>query len=108
VIVGDGPARPEMLRLAAAAGLPAFTAALRPDPQAVAALAGRRALAFAGIGDPDKFFATLDAAGIEIAVRKSFADHHRFTPAEAQRLLQEARERGLFPVTTEKDVVRLA
>src|SRR5216683_428100 len=55
-------------------GLPVFHGELRPVPDAVAALAGKPVLAFAGIADPDKFFATLEACGIPVAVRRSFPD----------------------------------
>ena len=86
---------------------PPFMAGCVPDRAAIAALAGKRVLAFAGIADPDKFFRTLVGAGIEAPLRRGFPDHHRYTPAEASRLLAEADLRGLTPVTTEKDVVRL-
>ena len=49
----------------------------------VAALGGGRVLAFAGIGDPEKFFATLREAGIAVAATRSFPDHHRYTQREA-------------------------
>jgi len=65
-------------------------------------------LAFAGIGDPDKFFATLDAAGIAAPVRRGFGDHHRYSEGEAAALVREADERNLLLLTTEKDVARLA
>jgi tetraacyldisaccharide 4'-kinase len=89
-------------------GLPVFHARLEPDPQTVAALAGRRILAFAGIADPDKFFATLADAGLNVVERQSFADHHRYTAAEAQRLLARAQSQNLVLLTTEKDQARLA
>jgi tetraacyldisaccharide 4'-kinase len=78
-----------------------------PDPAAIAALAGRPTLAFAGIGDPDKFYATLRAAGIDVAEQRSFADHHVFTGAEADALIARADARGLALVTTEKDHARM-
>jgi tetraacyldisaccharide 4'-kinase len=64
-------------------------------------------LAFAGIGDPEKFFATLTEMGIEVAARRGFPDHHRFTAADATALVAEADRAGLSLVTTEKDFVRL-
>ena len=73
----------------------------------IAALAGRRVLAFAGIGDPQKFFATLAEAGIAVAATRSFPDHHRYTRAEAAALCEQADRDGLALVTTEKDLARL-
>ena len=70
-------------------------------------LGGGRVLAFAGIGDPEKFFATLREAGVAVAVTRSFADHHRYSFAEAQALCDEANLGHLNLVTTEKDLVRM-
>ena len=89
-------------------GIPVFHARLEPDLQTLAALAGRRILAFAGIADPDKFFATLSEAGVNVVERQSFADHHRYTAAEAQMLTARARSENLVLLTTEKDQARLA
>jgi tetraacyldisaccharide 4'-kinase len=88
--------------------IPVFQAQLRPDADFIARLAGRRVLAFAGIGDPEKFFASLAEAGIALAGTRSFPDHHRYTPAEASALCGEADRDGLVLVTTEKDLVRLS
>ena len=75
-----------------------------PSPRS----AQRKVLAFAGIGDPEKFFATLADAGIAVAERVSFPDHHRYTAAEAQALIARADAENLVLLTTEKDLVRLA
>ena len=85
-----------------------FHGRLEPDRHTVAALGGRKVLAFAGIGDPEKFFATLAAAGIAVAERASFPDHHRFTAAEAQTLIARADAASLVLLTTEKDLARLS
>ena len=71
--------------------------ALEPDAGFIAALGGGRVLAFAGIGDPEKFFATLADAGIAVAATRSFPDHHRYTRAEAQALCDDADREGLGP-----------
>jgi tetraacyldisaccharide 4'-kinase len=89
-------------------GLPVFHARLEPDRQTLAALAGRRILAFAGIADPDKFFATLAEAGLNVVERHGFADHHRYTAADAQSLTAQAQSQNLVLLTTEKDQARLA
>ncbi len=64
-------------------------------------------LAFAGLGRPEKFFATLAAAGIDVRHTVSFADHHRFTAGEIAALTGRAAADGLALVTTEKDAVRM-
>jgi tetraacyldisaccharide 4'-kinase len=88
-------------------GLPMFRAWLAPDAAFIASLAGKRVLAFAGIGDPEKFFATLRAAGVTVALTRSFDDHHRYTHADTQSLCAEADGEGLVLVTTEKDLARM-
>jgi tetraacyldisaccharide 4'-kinase len=70
-------------------------------------LAGRRCLAFAGIGRPEKFFATLATAGAVIAGTRPFPDHHPYRPGELAALAESARRLGADLVTTEKDAVRL-
>jgi len=90
-----------------ARGLPVFHARLEPDPDAAASLRARKVLAFAGIGDPEKFFATLSAAGIDAPVRRGFPDHHRYSAAEAKSLVRDADKDGLELLTTEKDLARL-
>jgi len=88
-------------------GLPVLRCFLRPGP-ATMSLAGHRLLAFAGIADPEKFFATLAEAGGELVSRRRFADHHPYRPGELTAILQEAEKRGLLPVTTAKDAARLS
>ncbi|MBV8754480.1 MAG: tetraacyldisaccharide 4'-kinase [Hyphomicrobiales bacterium] len=106
--IGDGPSAAAVESAAVLRGLSLFRGALVPDAASVAALRSSRVLAFAGIGDPEKFFATLSDAAIDVAIRRGFADHHRFTAVDAKSLLAEADRAGLSLVTTEKDFVRLA
>ena len=74
----------------------------------VAELAGRRLMAFAGLGSPQGFADTLDAAGIRRVAFAEFPDHHWFTPADLRELVQDARTAGAEGlITTEKDWVRL-
>jgi tetraacyldisaccharide 4'-kinase len=108
VVVGRSAGDCPIAQLARERGIPVLRASLRPDPAVLAALAGRRVLAFAGIGDPQKFFATLGEAGVALAARRSFADHHRYTRREATALCEEAERDGLTLVTTEKDLARLS
>jgi tetraacyldisaccharide 4'-kinase len=105
LMIGDGEGTRD---IAAAPGLPIFHGRLLADAAAVAQLKARKVLAFAGIGDPDKFFATVTQAGIALAARQAFPDHHRFTGEEAAALIMRAERDGLALLTTEKDRARMA
>jgi len=107
VVIGAGAAAQAVAAAIAAPGKPVLAAHLEPDAAAVAKLRDKPVLAFAGIGDPARFFRTLQASGIEVAQQRAFADHHRFAANEIEALVVDARRDGLILVTTEKDLVRL-
>lgn len=99
VLVGDGTPK-----------LPGFDGpVLRAQlaPVDAPGVGGQRVLAFAGIGRPEKFFATLHALGAEIVEKRAYEDHHAYTAAEFARLRLRAKASNASLVTTEKDFVRL-
>ncbi len=103
--MGEGDGANEIIRMASRAGRPVFEASARVrDP---AQFAGRRFLAFAGIGDPEKFFATIGEAGGLVEVKRNFPDHHFFTGEDLDELAATAKADGLELITTAKDAVRL-
>ncbi len=70
----------------------------------LADLAGRRVGAFCALGNPENFWQTLAALGLEVVFRWQFPDHHSYNPAELYRVAHQARIHGAeILVTTEKD-----
>ncbi|MEZ5802174.1 MAG: tetraacyldisaccharide 4'-kinase [Rhizobiaceae bacterium] len=101
LVMGEGNAADDLV--ATAQRLPFYRARVRPREK----LDGRRFLAFAGIGHPEKFFDTVKAAGGEVVETRSFPDHHVFAQAELSQLAKTAKARDLELVTTAKDAVRI-
>jgi tetraacyldisaccharide 4'-kinase len=64
--------------------------------------------AFCGIARPSQFFQGLESAGLKLAARFAFPDHHNYTAADLDRIESEARAAGAKSLlTTEKDRIRL-
>lgn len=107
IVVGGKLIDQNLNQLLQNSGKPVFGAALEPTNNAPG-LAGKKVIAFSGIGMPDKFFATLEQAGAEIAERIRFPDHHRFSQSDAQWLLGLQDDNpGCLLITTAKDHIRL-
>jgi tetraacyldisaccharide 4'-kinase len=107
VVIGEGRAADGVIAASAEHGAPVWRARLVPDAACVECLRDKPVLAFAGIGDPARFFAALRASGVDVVAERVFDDHHPFTPDEIARLLADARAQALTLVTTEKDMARL-
>jgi tetraacyldisaccharide 4'-kinase len=107
IVDGVGDPRREVRAGVAVREGQVLSAHLKPDAASVAALAGRRVFAFAGIGDPQRFFRTLRSSGVDVVRERAFADHHNFSESEIEALLAESRRDALTLVTTEKDLARL-
>jgi tetraacyldisaccharide 4'-kinase len=107
LLIGKGNGAAQVAEISRDKSRPLLRARLEPAADAIKAIGRRRVFAFAGIGDPEKFFMTLAAAGIEAQVEESFADHHPYSEDDAVRILERSVGEKLIPVTTEKDLVRL-
>jgi tetraacyldisaccharide 4'-kinase len=103
--MGEGSASDKVIRMASRANKPVFEASARP--REAEALAGRRFLAFAGIGNPEKFFDTVRETGGEVVIAKALPDHHVFTADDFEDLTSLAASNGLDLITTAKDAIRL-
>ena len=71
-------------------------------------LAGAPVFAYAGIGNPGRFFDLLRELGANLVGAVAFRDHHAFTEADAARMLDKAQQASAILVTTEKDLARIA
>jgi tetraacyldisaccharide 4'-kinase len=67
-----------------------------------------RAIAFCGIARPEEFFTALRTHGVDLVATSSYPDHHVYTGADLDHLIQlrDAHHAETF-ITTEKDWVRL-
>lgn len=67
-----------------------------------------RVAAFCAVGNPAAFFEQLRRAGFELALEKSFADHHLYSQADVDAVVRAASDAGAGAlVTTAKDAVKL-
>jgi tetraacyldisaccharide 4'-kinase len=104
-LLGAEKSRHDPAALRIEADLPVLGAALRPVDDG--RFSGMRAVAFAGIGRPNKFFATLRQLGAELIETRSFPDHHPYRDAEIDDLVRAARRAQARLTTTAKDIVRV-
>jgi tetraacyldisaccharide 4'-kinase len=104
LVIGED--RPDQ-NLISKIGKAIFFGRLAPNPQRITELKGRNVYAFAGIGQPDKFFDTLSVNGINVKRSESFADHYVYSRNTISSLLMKAQAESLTLITTAKDMVRI-
>jgi tetraacyldisaccharide 4'-kinase len=85
---------------------PVLRASVEPD-EPVEWFSGVRVIAWAGIGAPQRFFATVRAQGAQLAEAVTFRDHYQLGEHDARRLLEMAKRHGAILVTTCKDAARV-
>ena len=107
LVIGEVEAARTIIAAAKASGLPVFYGSLVADTGGLADLKTRKVLAFAGIGDPEKFFATVRTAGLPLPRQNISRHHHRFTAKESTELITLAERKNLALLTTEKDHARM-
>ena len=85
--------------------LPIFSGHFELDETVVSLFRNRNVFAFAGIGNPQKFYQSLSEAGINVRGTEDFPDHYYYTRFDVEVLKKKAQDLALL--TTEKDGVKL-
>lgn len=105
MVIGDEDGADKIIRRAARAAKPIFHASISVIGKTK--IKGMKALAFAGIADPSKFFDTLKNNKVKVEDNQAFGDHHVFLADECRDLMERAEKSDLQLMTTTKDMARL-
>jgi tetraacyldisaccharide 4'-kinase len=74
----------------------------------LADFSGKPVAAVSGIARPERFIDDLNKAGMQIALRRDFADHHRYSESEFASILADAQTANAEAIiVTEKDAANL-
>ena len=85
--------------------MPILKGSFQPEPADLEALAGHRISAFAGIGQPEKFFRMLSEHGLNLGKQTAYPDHYFYTRFDIEQLISESA--GMKLATTTKDFVKI-
>ncbi|HEX2859904.1 MAG TPA: tetraacyldisaccharide 4'-kinase [Alphaproteobacteria bacterium] len=88
-------------------GATAYRLKLMPQRSVIEALRPQSLVAFAGLGNPAKFFDMLETLGLNVVEAVPFADHHAYTAADLNDLSELAQRLNAALVTTAKDAAKL-
>jgi len=67
----------------------------------------KKIFAFAGIGNPNRFFNLLKSYNLKIQKEKPFPDHYKYSIKELKKMINYAKKNKLELITTEKDFLRI-
>lgn len=84
--------------------LPVFKGDIAPKPVEIT---NSQAIAFAGIGRPDKFYQSMQEMGFKLLKTIDFPDHHQYTLPELETLIEMAQKNQAELYTTSKDYVKI-
>ena len=68
---------------------------------------GKRLFALAGIGNPRNFFELLEENNLIVEKKLSYPDHYVFNDREIQNILDDAKDKNLQIIMTEKDYYKV-
>ncbi len=66
-----------------------------------------KVFAFAGIGRPEKFFASLTTSGADVVGMHSYPDHYAYNEKDILSLIEKADQSEAILVTTAKDAIKI-
>ncbi|PIT70827.1 tetraacyldisaccharide 4'-kinase [Bartonella tribocorum] len=105
LLIGHSDACDNVAVLVARSGKPLHRAYLKAN--ASDEVAGKSFLAFAGIGNPDKFFQSIKELSGHVVQTYMYPDHYFFTDKNLTNLVQKAQRHNLWLATTAKDYIRI-
>ncbi|WP_455482136.1 tetraacyldisaccharide 4'-kinase [Bartonella sp. B35(2025)] len=105
LLIGHSEVHDNIAFLVARTGKPLYRAYLKPLVSDK--VAGKLFLAFAGIGNPDKFFKSIKELSGHIVQAYSYPDHYFFTDTDLKNLSEKAKNQNLWLATTAKDYTRI-
>ncbi|EJF78132.1 tetraacyldisaccharide 4'-kinase [Bartonella birtlesii LL-WM9] len=105
LLIGHWDARDKISSLVTSTGKPVHYAHFKS--LASDNVAGKSFLAFAGIGNPDKFFQSIKELCGHVVQTYSYPDHYFFTDTDLKNLAQKAKMHNLWLATTAKDYARI-
>ncbi|ENN94244.1 tetraacyldisaccharide 4'-kinase [Bartonella bovis] len=105
LIIGDTASHNDVAFLVTGSGKSLHYA--RFKPVVADEVTGKSFLAFAGIGNPDKFFKSIKEMSGHVMQTHSYPDHYFFTSTDLKNLVQKARIHNLWLATTAKDYTRI-
>jgi tetraacyldisaccharide 4'-kinase len=76
-------------------------------PKNIDKFKNKKLLAIAGIGNPENFFKLLNQYDLNIEKKLIFPDHYEFTKAEIKNIIEDAKNKGLQIIMTEKDYFKI-
>lgn len=95
---------PEVIELIGQSGKPHFQAMIKAD---INIDTSKKYIAFCGIGNPEKFYNSLDLKGLNVIERISFPDHYTYSNADLDKLNKLADNINAHLITTRKDYVKI-
>ena len=105
IIAGEDTAGVEFYLKRNQIDLPVFKGRFVLNEKIIQELRGKDIYAFAGLGQPEKFFDSLTNAGLSVTDKHCFPDHYAYSRFDIEDILAKAGSKAV--ATTEKDAIKI-